>query len=71
MEIESGAPNAMIRRGFRRDAIPTGVEVTVTGYQAKNGSNKVNGKDVTLPDGKSLFVGSSGTGAPDDPERKK
>ena len=69
-KIETGAPNALIRRGFKRDSIPVGSEIRVDGYQAKNGSNMVNGKSVTFADGKSLFVGSSGTGAPVDPERK-
>ena len=68
--IETGAPNALIRRGFKRGSIPIGAEILVNGYQAKNGSRKINGKDVTLPDGKSLFVGSSGTGAPVDPKPK-
>jgi len=69
-KIETGAPNALIRRGFKRDSIPAGSEILVDGYQAKNGSNMVNGKSVTFADGRSLFVGSSGTGAPVDPERK-
>jgi hypothetical protein len=69
-KIETGAPNALIRRGFKRDSIPVGSEILVDGYQAKNGSNMVNGKSVTFADGKNLFVGSSGTGAPVDPERK-
>jgi hypothetical protein len=69
--IEGGAPNAMFRRGFNMKSVPPGVEVTIDGYQAKNGENKANGKDILLPDGRKLFLGSSGTGAPYDPSRQK
>ena len=64
--IEAGAPNAMFRRGWNKNSIPVGIEVVVEGYRAKNGKNIANGRDVLLPDGKKLFVGSSGTGAPRD-----
>jgi len=63
--IEFGSPNAMLRRGLRRTDFPAGIELLVKGYRAKNGSLTVNGTSVKLPDGRSLFVGSSGTGAPD------
>ena len=69
--VEGGAPNAMFRRGWNKESIPAGVQVTVDGYRAKNGENKANGKDVLLPDGRKLFVGSSGTGAPYDPAAQK
>ena len=64
--IEGGAPNAMFRRGWNKNSVPPGVEVVIDGYRAKDGSNKANGREVTLPDGKQLFLGSSGTGAPAD-----
>jgi len=64
--VEWGAPNAMFRRGWNKESIVPGTQVTVDGYRAKNGDNKANGKDVLLPDGRKLFVGSSGTGAPYD-----
>lgn len=64
--IELAAPNAMIRRGWNNNSIPVGTEVIVEGWQAKNGSNVANGGHVTLPDGRRLFAGSSGTGAPID-----
>jgi hypothetical protein len=64
--VEAGAPNAMFRRGWNKNSIPTGIEVVIEGYRAKNGKNIANGRDVLLPDGKKLFVGSSGTGAPRD-----
>lgn len=64
--IEAGPPGALVRRGWNKESIKPGLEVLVEGYQAKDGSNKANGRDVTLPDGRRLFVGSSGTGAPYD-----
>lgn len=69
--VEAGAPNAMFRRGFRRDSLPIGTEIVVEGFLAKNGSLSANGRDLTFPDGKKLFVGSSGTGAPGDPKEPK
>ena len=65
-EIEAGAPNAMFRRGFTRNSLPVGTEIVVNGYRAKDGRQRANGRDLTLPDGRRLFMGSSGTGAPDD-----
>ena len=61
-EVEAGAPNAMFRRGFTRDSLPVGTEVVVRGYQARDGSQRANGRDVTLPDGQRLFLGSSRPG---------
>jgi hypothetical protein len=63
--IEAGSPNTLVRRGMTRDSIPPGTEVVVFGYRHRNGSNTANGRDVTLPDGKRLFITSPGTGAPD------
>jgi hypothetical protein len=57
--IEGGSPNAMLRRGVTKNLIPEGTEVVVDGYRAKDGSNRANGRDITLADGKKLFVGSS------------
>ena len=64
--IEGGPPNALFRRGFNRDSRPAGIEIVVEGFQAKDGSRKGNGRDVTFADGRRLFLGSSGTGAPVD-----
>ena len=72
--IEAGPPGALVRRGWKRDSVVPGTEVLVEGYQAIDGSNRANGRDVTLPDGTRLFAGSSGTGAPRDgrdPTEKK
>ena len=64
--VEGGAPNALLRRGWNRNSLLPGTEILVEGYQAKDGANRANGRDITFPDGKKLFVGSSGTGAPDE-----
>jgi hypothetical protein len=64
--IEGGTPNTLLRRGLTRNSLPEGTEILVDGYRAKNGSNRANGRDITFPDGRKLFMGSSGTGAPSD-----
>lgn len=64
--IEGGTPNTLLRRGFTKNSVTPGTEIIVDGYQAKDGSMKANGRDLTLPDGRKLFMGSSGTGAPRD-----
>ena len=56
--VEGGSPNALIRRGLNKSSIPEGTEVVVEGYAAKDGSFRANGRDITLADGKKLFVGS-------------
>jgi hypothetical protein len=62
--IEAGPPGALVRRGWTRDSVRPGTEVLVEGYQATDGALRANGRDVTFPDGRRLFAGSSGTGAP-------
>ena len=64
--IEGGTPNTLLRRGFTKDSLKAGTEIAVDGYQAKDGSNRANGRDLTFADGRKLFMGSSGTGAPRD-----
>ena len=64
--IEGGPPNALYRRGFNKDSLPVGSEILVEGFQAKDGSHRGNGREITFSDGRRLFVGSSGTGAPKD-----
>ena len=68
--IEGGTPNTLMRRGVSRDTLKIGTPVVVTGYQAKDGSNRANGRDITYPDGRKLFLGSTGTGAPYEQEGK-
>ena len=67
--VEGGAPNALLRRGWNKNSLPAGTEILVEGFQAKDGALRANGRDITFSDGKKLFVGSSGIGAPD--ERKE
>ena len=65
--VEGGTPNVLQRRGLRRECLPVGSELIVDGYQAKDHSlPRANGRDVTFADGRKFFLGSSGTGAPED-----
>ena len=68
--VEGGAPNALLRRGWNKNSLLPGTEILVEGFQAKDGANRANGRDITFPDGRKLFVGSSGTGAPDERPEK-
>ena len=72
--IEGGTPNTLQRNGVTRDSVTVGTMIVVSGYQAKDGRKRANGRDITFPDGRTLFMGSSGTGAPrdgKDPNEKK
>jgi uncharacterized protein DUF6152 len=72
--IEGGNPTVMLRRGLNKDSLPIGTEIVVDGYRAKGHPTRANGRDITFPDGRKLFMGSSGTGAPADgrdPTEKK
>jgi len=62
--FEAGTPNVLFRRGFTKNALLPGTKVVVDGYQSKDGSHRANGRDITLADGRKLFLGSTGTGAP-------
>ena len=62
--IETAAPNSMLRRGFSRDSLPVGTEILIEGFRARDGANRANGSSITYKDGKKLFIGSQGTGAP-------
>jgi hypothetical protein len=63
--VEGGSPNTLLRHGFDRNTLEVGTVIVVSGYQAKDGSNKANGKDITFKDGRKLFMGSSaGDGQP-------
>ena len=69
--IEAGTPNVLFRRGFTKEALLPGTVIVVDGYRSKDGSRRANGRDLTLPDGRTLFLGSSGTGTPDEANRPK
>jgi uncharacterized protein DUF6152 len=62
--VEGGAPNALIRNGWNRNSVPAGVKVHVEGFQAKDRSFRASGREITLPDGSSLFMGQGGNAAP-------
>jgi len=64
--VEGGTPNALVRRGFSKNSLLPGTIIVVDGFRSKDGKLKANGRDVTFPDGRKLFLGSSGTGAPED-----
>ena len=65
--VEGGTPNTLLRRGITKDTLKPGTEIVVDGYQARDHSQlRANGRNVTFPDGRKLFLGSSGTGAPVD-----
>ncbi len=61
--IEMGPPHGLMRRGVHKDSVPVGLEVTVEGYRAKDGTPTANGTTILLPDGRHLFAGSSAPGA--------
>jgi len=64
--VEGGSPNTLLRRGANKNSFPEGTEIVVDGYQARDHSEKrANARNVTFPDGRKLFLGSVGTGAPD------
>ena len=67
--IEAGSPNILLRRGITRDTLKAGAKIIVDGYQSKDGSHRANGRDLTLPNGQKLFLGSSGDGAPYEVQR--
>ena len=57
--VETGSPNALLRRGLRKTDFTAGLEVIINGYRAKNGTPTINGTSVKLPDGRNLFTGGS------------
>ena len=68
--VEGGTPNTLLRAGLTKASLKPGTEIIVRGYQSKDRlcspACKANGRDVTFTDGKKVFMGSSGTGAPKD-----
>ena len=67
--IEAGSPNVLLRRGITRNTLKPGDKIVVDGYQSKDGSHRANGRDLKLPNGQQLFLGSSGEGAPYEVQR--
>ena len=64
--VEGGTPNTLLRWGLNRNTLKIGSAIIVDGYQSKDRSNRANGRDITFEDGRKIFMGSSGTGAPKD-----
>jgi hypothetical protein len=62
--FEAGTPNVLFRRGFTKESLKPGTEVKIDGYRSKDGTRRANGREMTFTDGRTLFMGSSGTGAP-------
>jgi hypothetical protein len=67
--VEGGSPNALLRLGFNKSALPAGSEVVVEGFQAKDGSNRAVGQFVAFADGRKLFLGGSAPGAHGDADK--
>lgn len=68
---ETAGPGGLLRRGWKRDSLKVGDEVTVNGYRAKDGSRLADARHITLPDGRRIFGGTPGDGGPEDPSAKK
>jgi hypothetical protein len=67
--FEGGSPNTLLRRGVNKTTFPAGTDIVIDGYQARDHSEKrANARNVTFSDGHKIFLGSTGTGAPD-PEK--
>jgi len=65
-EIEFGAPAQLYRRGWRKEDLAVGTVLIVQGFLARDGSPTANANTVKLADGRELFAGSPGTGAPNE-----
>ncbi len=64
--VEGGTPNTLLRRGINKNSLKIGTVIVVDGYQSKDRSNRANGRDITFADGRKIFMGTTGTGAPID-----
>jgi len=68
--LEGGTPNTLVRAGVDRNSLPIGSDIVVRGYQSKDRrchpACKANGRDLAFSNGRKVFIGSSGTGAPQD-----
>jgi hypothetical protein len=69
--VEFGTPNTLLRRGFTRDSLKPGAVIVVDGYGSKDGSLHANGRDVTLPDGRTLFAGTENQAEADEADKSK
>ena len=69
--VEAGTPNTLLRRGFTKSSLQPGTVIKVDGYQSKDGALRANGRDLTLPDGRTLFLGNNEGGTEGGPGAKK
>jgi hypothetical protein len=71
--VEGGTPNVLFRQGFTKQSLLPGIELKIDGYEAKDGTKRAKGRDLTFPDGRKLLLGSSGTDAPSEltPDNQK
>jgi len=63
-QCEGGAPNTLTRNGWSSNSLKTDGQITIEGFVAKDGSKTCNMRSVKLPDGRTVFAGTSGDGAP-------
>lgn len=68
-QVEGGSPNALVRHGFTKNSLPKGTQVIFSGFQAKDGAYRANGRDIELPGGKKITLGNNANEGP--PEEKK
>lgn len=61
---EAGNPNALARRGWKKNSLQTGDQVKVEGFRAKDGTLTMNARAIVLADGKRVFAASSDDGGP-------
>jgi uncharacterized protein DUF6152 len=62
--VEGGSPNQLLRLGFTKNALAPGMEIVVNGFQAKDGTHKAVGRDLTFADGRKLFLSENAAGTP-------
>src|SRR6202021_665324 len=55
--VETGGPNALLRRGVRQPDFVIGTTITVQGFKAKSGLPIRTGRSITLARGRTLFTG--------------
>jgi len=67
-QLEFGPPNALFRRGWRKNSLLADMKIKATAFLSKDGRKVANADKVTLPDGTVFGAGAAGTGAPNDPE---
>jgi hypothetical protein len=68
-QCEGGAPNTLTRNGWSKDSLKPNEQLTIYGFLAKDGSKTCNLRTVTLPNGRSVFAGSSAPDAPPPPKK--